>query len=120
MERQILKSQHDLLVEMTEKYAWLSHVQYGVGNAIALRDLCGISGIKNRELRLQIESVRREGLAICTDGGGYFFPENFNQYKKWADLEGRRARSILKTVAASYRHFSHFVDLKGVKILWRG
>lgn len=42
----------------------LNHLEYGHNNAMSLKNLCLRTGIKERKLRMAIESLRRQGWAI--------------------------------------------------------
>lgn len=56
----------------------LDHIPTGKDNAISADDLASVQGCSKREIRHNIENLRREGVLICSSckgiGGGYYLP----------------------------------------------
>lgn len=81
----------------------LSILQKGEKNAIHLHELCKRSGLGNREARLAIESLRREGVVIISNGRGYYFPETIEEIRRYINQESKRAKSIFYTLKSARR-----------------
>ncbi|MFA5299753.1 MAG: hypothetical protein WC389_16330 [Lutibacter sp.] len=66
--------------ELTEiEIKVLNHLGYGHKNANSLKNLCLLTGIKERKLRMAIESLRRQGWSVLIPPKspfGYFLAEN--------------------------------------------
>lgn len=52
----------------------LDYLSTGADNAISARTLSDITGFQYRTITLMIESKRRRGTIICSNGDGYFLP----------------------------------------------
>ena len=73
----------------------------GAENAISRRDLMVITGLSDRELRLMIETERRQGVPILSDNiHGYFLPGNSAERDRCVRSLRRRAGEIEATAAA--------------------
>ena len=74
----------------------------GAENAISRRDLMVITGLSDRELRLMIETERRQGVPILSDNiHGYFLPGNSAERDRCVRSLRRRAGEIEATAVAS-------------------
>ena len=73
----------------------------GAENAVSRRDLIALTGMSDRELRLQIEAERRQGCPILSDNvHGYFLPGDQSERDRCVRSLRRRAREIERTAAA--------------------
>jgi len=76
----------------------------GAGNAISRRDLMVMTGLSDREVRLMIETERRQGVPILSDNiHGYFLPGNSAERDRCVRSLRRRAKEIEATAAAIER-----------------
>lgn len=73
-------------------------------NAIPLRQLKAITGMKDRTIRNTIESERRRGIPVLSDNvGGYFLPADEGEKERFIKSMQHRAGEILKSAAAIER-----------------
>lgn len=79
----------------------INYIPEGYENAISRKDLCRITGMKDRDMRAAIETARRETIIISScDGSGYWlFPDNptaheMQMLRKYVQQQERRAKSI--------------------------
>ena len=73
----------------------------GAENAVSRRDLMALTGLRDRELRLLIETERRQGCPILSDCvGGYFLPGSQAERDRCVRSLRRRAGEIMETAAA--------------------
>ena len=76
----------------------------GAENAISRRDLMVMTGLSDRELRLMLETERRQGVPILSDNiHGYFLPGNSAERDRCVRSLRRRAKEIEATAAAIER-----------------
>lgn len=73
----------------------------GFENAISRKELCRLTGLKDRDMRSMIEAARRETIIISScDGSGYWlFPNDPTDQEKqllqkYVQQQERRAKSI--------------------------
>lgn len=69
----------------------------GKQNAIPGSRLCELTGLSDRKVRAEIETLRREGHIIVNlqDGNGYFIPTEIEDIRRQYIQNDRRAKSIL-------------------------
>lgn len=79
----------------------INYIPEGYENAISRKDLCRITGMKDREMRAAIENARRETIIISScDGSGYWLfptdptPEEKQMLRKYVKQQESRAKSI--------------------------
>ena len=79
----------------------INYIPEGYENAISRKDLCIITGMKDRDMRAAIEAARRKTIIISScDGSGYWlFPDNptaheMQMLRKYVQQQERRAKSI--------------------------
>ena len=73
----------------------------GAENAVSRRDLIALTGMSDRELRLQIEAERRQGCPILSDNvHGYFLPGDQAERDRCVRSLRRRAKEIERTADA--------------------
>lgn len=73
----------------------------GAESAISRRDLMALTGLSDRELRLMIESERRQGIPILSDNThGYFLPGDSAERDRCVRSLRRRAKEIEATARA--------------------
>ena len=73
----------------------------GAENAVSRRDLMSMTGMSDRELRLMIESGRRQGIPILSDCiHGYFLPGDSSERDRCVKSMRHRAGEILRSAAA--------------------
>ena len=78
-------------------------ISTGEENAVSLAELCRITGLENRTLRLVIETERRNGTVICSSVNGYFYPETVQELQAYVHRERARSRSITRSLRAAER-----------------
>lgn len=76
-------------------------ISTGEENAVSLAELCRITGLENRTLRLVIETERRNGTVICSSVNGYFYPETEQELQAYVHRERARSRSITRSLRAA-------------------
>ncbi|MBQ8767174.1 MAG: hypothetical protein IJZ16_10270 [Clostridia bacterium] len=82
----------------------LSLLGTGRGAGIHVRDICKVTGLDDRAVRKAIETIRRAGVVICTNGlDGYFYPESMEELRLYIRQEERRGRSTFYTLKAARR-----------------
>lgn len=70
----------------------------GAENAISRLDLMALTGLRDRELRRQIEVERRQGVPILSDNiNGYWLSDDPAEIKKFSRSMRRRAAEIRLT-----------------------
>lgn len=73
----------------------------GAENAVSRRDLMSLTGLTDRELRLRIETERRQGIPILADCvHGYFLPGDSAERDRCVRSLRRRAKEIERTADA--------------------
>ena len=74
---------------------------HGAENGLHLRDLCRLTGWKEREIRLQIHAERRRGIPILSDNvNGYFLPADEQELTACVrSLRGRAGEILAAAVA---------------------
>lgn len=71
----------------------------GEGNARTRAELCMMTGLNDRELRLAIQRENEKGeKPIINLGTGYFIPTNNEQILAYRNTEVARARTIEKKI----------------------
>lgn len=60
----------------------------------------GFEDVDERQIRLSVENMRRQGLRICSDVNGYYLANTEQEYQEFAAIYGKAARSIFKTIRA--------------------
>ena len=74
---------------------------HGAENGLHLRDLCRLTGWKEREVRLHIHAERRRGVPILSDNvNGYFLPADEQELVACVQSLRGRAGEILATAEA--------------------
>ena len=78
----------------------LNHLEYGHNNAMSLKNLCLRTGIKERKLRMAIESLRRQGWSVLIPPSapfGYFLAENQQELDEYIAYMKHRIIEEYKT-----------------------
>lgn len=74
---------------------------HGAENGLHLRDLCRLTGWKEREVRLHIHAERRRGVPILSDNvNGYFLPADEQELIACVQSLRGRAGEILAAAEA--------------------
>ena len=74
---------------------------HGAKNGLHLRDLCRLTGWKEREVRLHIHAERRRGVPILSDNvNGYFLPADEQELVACVQSLRGRAGEILAAAEA--------------------
>lgn len=76
----------------------LNNIGSGEENAIHLCELRAKTGLCDRELRKNIETLRRSGTVIISSSKGYFKPQNRSEVDRYIKQETHRAKSIFYTL----------------------
>lgn len=80
----------------------LSLLGAGREEGLHVRDICRATGLEDRATRKCIETIRRAGVVVCTNGlDGYFFPETTEELRLYVRQEERRGRSTFYTMKAA-------------------
>lgn len=80
--------------------AIIKHISKGEDNAISLCDLSSLCGCRERETKLSVQKARLDGIIICSNEHGYFYPENLNDI--WAFY--KRYHSSALTTLTMIKH----------------
>ncbi len=81
-----------------------SHLQQGRKNAVNIRYLEAMTGMKNRDVRLLIEKERRGGTPILSDNSrGYYLPGSQEELARCVRSLRGRAKEIERTADAIER-----------------
>lgn len=73
----------------------------GSENGLHLQDLVRLTGLTEREVRLQIHAERRRGVPILSDNAsGYFLPGSQQEREACVQSLRHRAKEILRAAAA--------------------
>ena len=83
----------------------LSVIPTGEENAIKQSELAGITGYNTREIRLIMNSLRKEDFPICSGNHGYFKARN----KEDIDSTTKRMLSQIVTLSESINHLQRSV-----------
>lgn len=81
-----------------QERAVLGFIRTGESGAIHRAELARLTGLKERELRIIIERLRRSGAVIASSQAGYYFPADEAELSAFVRKEERRARSIFFTL----------------------
>jgi len=54
----------------------LKYIGAGIDNAISANTLSSMSGLSLRETEREIQKARIDGVIVCSNTQGYFYPEN--------------------------------------------
>lgn len=77
---------------------------HGQENAISMRHIKAITGMKGRAIRKMIETERRQGIPVLSDNiSGYFLPKDEGEKDRFVKSMQHRAGEILKSAAAIER-----------------
>lgn len=106
-----LDSHLDCTQETAEKQAVFAEkglidlIPIGAANAIPRAQLCKITGLEDRALRLLVHRERRAGHQILTntEGGGYYRPEDTQDTVRFINSMRRRAAETLVVADAVER-----------------
>ena len=79
----------------------LPHIGAGRRNAVHMGELIQLSGMSDREMRKNIEAIRRKGLCIASGDYGYYIPVDYAQAAAYLRKEEKRARSIFLTLRST-------------------
>lgn len=79
----------------------INYIPEGYANAISRKELCRITGMKDRDMRAAIEIARRKTIIISScNGSGYWLypddptPEEKQMLQKYVKQQESRAKSI--------------------------
>ena len=81
----------------------LDNVRQGEGNAIHSKDLEAITGLSERALRMEVASLRRQGVALLSSDKGYFTAKTLDELDRFIARKSKMARSILLTLRPAKR-----------------
>ena len=84
----------------TEKL--ISLLGKGEGQAVSRNQLAVLMGLNDRQMREAVAYARLEGICIANDqnGGGYYLPENLEEYKRQYRQTLNRGRNTLAQLKA--------------------
>lgn len=75
----------------------------GEDSALSLEDMCIVSGLPDRETRLVIEDLRRNGVVICSSNKGYYYPADVGELRSYVHKEQARSNSISENIRAAVK-----------------
>lgn len=70
----------------------------GEENAVASKKLCAVFHLSERELRQNIEALRRSGLVILSSTKGYYLAGTIDELRRFVKRERSRALSVLRNL----------------------
>ena len=76
----------------------LSCFRYGRANAVHLKELERLNNLDSRTMRKIIELIRREGVCICSDNAGYYYPETAEEVARYIKRVEATAKSTFITL----------------------
>ena len=88
----------------------LALIPKGSANARYSDEIAPVLGMSKRALCKHIEQLRRSGVVIIGNGGGYFLPADLEELEGYIAQEQKRARSVLytlKSARALKRHWTN-------------
>lgn len=104
MMQNICKETFPQLYEVPQFEKILSLLGTGREAGLHIRDICRATGFDDRTARKAIETIRRAGVVVCTNGlDGYFFPETLDELRLYIRQEERRGRSTFYTLGSARR-----------------
>lgn len=86
----------------------------GKENARTRQTLCMLTGLKDRQVRQEIEDLRNQGVFVVNDedGNGYYITEDINTLSRQYRKDTARAMSILKR----RKHIRKYLKERGVEV----
>lgn len=81
----------------------LDYIGTGEGNAVSGDSLSIMSGLSDRERKFQIQKARKDGIIICSNEHGYFYPDNVEEiasFYKRLHNSAITTLTVLKTTRA--------------------
>lgn len=76
------------------RWKWLTDsIPTGRAAAVSMAYLAKITGLRQRELRREIEKARIDGILICSCETGYFMPETLLELRAYAIRAGSRIKT---------------------------
>lgn len=74
----------------------------GAGQAVSRDTLAVLMGMSDRAMREAVAMARLEGVCIANDqqGGGYYLPDNLEEYKRQYRQTANRGKAILAQLKA--------------------
>ena len=79
----------------------LAMIPQGAANARYSDEIAPVLGMSKRSLCKHIEQLRRSGVVIIGNGGGYFLPVDLEELEGYIAQEQKRARSVLYTLKSA-------------------
>lgn len=79
----------------------LAMIPRGAKNALYSDEIAPVLGLSKRSLCKHIEQLRRNGIVIIGNGGGYFLPADLEELEGYIAQEQKRARSVLYTLKSA-------------------
>ncbi len=68
-------------------------IPYGRKNAVSQGDLATLCSTDKRTIRKAVECARRQGVPICSDNSGYYFPEDAEEARHYVQMQKHRIRT---------------------------
>ena len=76
----------------------LNCISSGKDHAVHKDKLIQRTGIPDRPLRKAIETLRRNGVVICADESGFYYPQTENELEKYVKKCEKTAKSTFYTL----------------------
>lgn len=112
MMQNICKETFPQLYEVPQFEKILSLLGTGREAGLHIRDICRATGFDDRTARKAIETIRRAGVVVCTNGlDGYFFPETLDELRLYIRQEERRGRSLFYTMKAARALYQELAEV---------
>ena len=97
-----MENEHNAAIWRQSPYCdILAMIPRGAKNARYSDEIAPVLGLSKRSLCKHIEQLRRSGIVIIGNGGGYFLPADLEELEGYIAQEQKRARSVLYTLKSA-------------------
>ena len=91
----------DFITGRTDPQLISDFLLHGAVNAVPLRELCRLTGLDSRVVRLKIQRERKNGSCICVNNvDGYFLAETETEREMCVRSMRHRAFEVMRTAVA--------------------
>jgi len=84
------------------------YIPFGKENAISRNRLCEITGMKDRQIRLEIAKARKastgEFIVNFQEGEGYYRTRNKKEVRQWVAQETARIKNSMDSIEPARRY----------------
>lgn len=97
-----MENEHNAAIWQQSPYCdIIAMIPKGAKNARYSDEIAPVLGMSKRSLCKHIEQLRRSGVVIIGNGGGYFIPADLEELEGYIAQEQKRARSVLFTLKSA-------------------